>query len=521
MSSLVKEGDHVIASRKAHGSDVLSSVMHHAKVLSIGRPNRHGNQTITLEYRDDLAGYPRMDTIKFFPEGHTEVAATVVKAVDGEDSDDTTAGVESSQSAAEVSFATAEAATATSVMSSQSSVASVISSQSSVASTQLPATQVYTAPGHAWLPEYSCRIPDDFDKFDARSLLRCAIPDHIKARWAQINKQLLVGELFATNTSANAALQGVQLKLLGPLCGTVENSEVASKSHKKADGELGLVEVFEKFKIAGRTQRARRKGLMFFFLMTAHPDNVVFPPFGIKRKRASPYSLAEVGRLVGLLSDSANVTLVSMLYKKWTRTELDAKTGEKGIAHFWTLLSNKFNDRSYLPPACAEFADHIISCGSPSVYTTALVPEYRCGDSLRDKWGTLRANYGLFLQKYNKSGHNEPDATKYSKDLLVLLMHYVFTGHPLEQWASKTIGDGAVDDVGDGCVPSTAAKHRSKKSKVTFGADSVIAASNLYETIHNLNTDNMDDEDKEKHMVRLNRVTAIVDKFLDKFEDDM
>ena len=140
---------------------------------------------------------------------------------------------------------------------------------------------------------------------------------------------------------------------------------------------------------------------------------------------------------------------------------------------------------------------------------------------MRDKWGTLRANYGLFLQKYNKSGHNEPDATKYSKDLLVLLMHYVFTGHPLEQWASKTIGDGAVDDVGDGCVPSTAAKHRSKKSKVTFGADSVIAASNLYETIHNLNTDNMDDEDKDKHMVRLNRVTAIVDKFLDKFEDDM
>ena len=122
MSAQVQAEDHVIASRKPFGSEVLSMPMHHARVIAITSADRYGKRFITLEYREQLAGYPRMDTIKFVPQGRKQ-AATVIK-----------------QAPATVVAETAAAASA--VSSSQSSSASQVSSSQD-------STQVHNCVGHS------------------------------------------------------------------------------------------------------------------------------------------------------------------------------------------------------------------------------------------------------------------------------------------------------------------------------------------------------------------------------------
>ena len=138
----------LLLARKPFDSDVLNSVMHHAKVLNIDSPNRHDKQVITLEYRDELVGYPRIDTIKFVPEDSKPLSSTVVKDNDFQEATD------DSPAAAAVASQSSEAssAAASSTIASQSSegfsaeddasAVAVTLSQSSVVS-----TQVYTPLG--------------------------------------------------------------------------------------------------------------------------------------------------------------------------------------------------------------------------------------------------------------------------------------------------------------------------------------------------------------------------------------
>ena len=40
--------------------------------------------------------------------------------------------------------------------------------------------------------------------------------------------------------------------------------------------------------------------------------------------------------------------MVSMLFQKWTRSDLDVKAGKKGAAFYWDEVAKLFNDKSYV-----------------------------------------------------------------------------------------------------------------------------------------------------------------------------
>ena len=97
---------------------------------------------------------------------------------------------------------------------------------------------------------------------------------------------------------------------------------------------MGLIELCKSLKLKGRTMYAKTKGMMFFFLACRQPAAVKFPEFGKKQKRNPDFSLSEKGRLVGIMSDPANMAGVNKLMSKWNRAELDACAGDKGVAHY-------------------------------------------------------------------------------------------------------------------------------------------------------------------------------------------
>ena len=214
------------------------------------------------------------------------------------------------------------------------------------------------------------KVPIQFGATNALHLLRAKVPQHILARWQQVSKDFTVKELFGTN--ANSTLRDVHLTGLEDLVGTTEYCSVPVKSGQNMAPNFGLTELFVHQSIGGRTGRARFKGLMFFYLMCRHPEQVVWPEFvpgtdkSSKRRRIQPFSLAEIGRLVALLADQKNQSIVSMLFAKWTRAELDSNKGRKGKAYYWDQLAKVYNDGSYVPPECAEFKDHVASCGTAS-----------------------------------------------------------------------------------------------------------------------------------------------------------
>ena len=500
MNSL-KVGDNVIAARRAEGSSVLTGVEHRAKVLAFTAADRYGRRFVTVQYEQQLDGFPDIDTIKM--KSGKGGNATVLPAPPAEDESP--------------------------LLSSQSSAAS--------SSSELPATQRYSAaaaaaaddaaagsePGCKWTPEWERKVPRNFGETNALHLLRAKVPDHILHRWQAMSKDFTVQELFATN--ANSALRDVHLTCLKDLVGTTEYSSVPVKSGQNMAPNFGLTELFVHQSIGGRTGRARFKGLMFFYLMCRHPEQVVWPEFvpttdkSSKRRRCQPFSLAEIGRLIAIVADQKNMALVSMLFKKWKRSELDSNVGRKGAAYYWDQLAKLYNDGSYVPIECAEFKDHVDSCGTASTYSTRMLPEYRAGDNLRTKWTSLKAGYALFHANYNRSGHNEPDPRKYTSELPVLLMHYTFHDTPFESWAAKRLLHGSIDDAGDGEGGGPPKKSRKKKVDFTFSADTVIATSTLYETLANRDHGLMTDEQLEEHQVRMRRATKLMDMCLDKLEN--
>ena len=205
---------------------------------------------------------------------------------------------------------------------------------------------------------------------------------------------------------------------------------------------------------------------MFFFACTK-PDDVEFPEFDKpkgKRERSTPFSLSEKGRLVAIMIDTHNLSIVSMLMKKWSRADLDAKAGKKGVAHYWCEFAKLFNDKSYVSPQTDEFADYVdskcVETEDAFVYDTSLVSELRSGDSLRSQWSNLRSDYALFRSKYDRSGHHNPDPTCYTTDLPTLLMHYAFKDTAMSAWAAKTLHGGEYDDAGDGSTRDTNTRNK-------------------------------------------------------------
>ena len=367
-------------------------------------------------------------------------------------------------------------------------------------------------------------VPADFGGSSALDLLATDVPAHIKDRWQIINKDCNVQELFGTNARANQALDGLALQVLLPLTGETEYNRVNAKTTCKVAPNLGLWEIFSMNKIHGRTSRARSKGLMFFYLMCCNPDAVVFPEFQVanKRRRSSPFTLAEIGRLVAIIADKANRSLVSMLFKKWTRAELDARAGNRGQSYYWTQLAERYNNNRYKPDECQAFADHVKSCSTGAIYSTHYLPELRSGDQLKTAWGVLRANYALFYSKYTRSGHNEPDPCAYTNDLQVLLMHWTFDDTDMVSWAAKSMVVGALDDAGDGdgAAAAAAAKGPTKRKK-TFTADKILAGVSMYEAIFNAPVDNMTEDELCTHIVRRKQVASIVDVCLTSLNRDL
>lgn len=500
--SELQVGDHVIAARCANGSSVLTGVEHRAEILSFTRPDRYGRRLVTLKYDKHIDNFPDIDTIKM--QSGKGGNATVLAAPFEDD---------------EVPLAA-----------SQSSVSSVSSEMSETS--LLPETQTYCAEAAAdatekpangceWKDEFKQKVPMGFKEGNALTFLRAEVPDHIKARWLQVSPKFVVQDLFANNAAANNTLRDVRLTGLKDLVGATEYTEVPVKTGSSKPPHLGLIGLFAEQHISGRCTRARQKGLMFFYLMCRHPEQVLWPDFQEttnKRRRSTPFSLSEIGRLVAIIADPKNGSVVSMLFQKWDRQDLDAKAGKKGVAYYWEELAKRFNDKSYVPQECPEFADHVASCGTESTYSTDLVPEYRNGQSLRNKWTVLRANYALFHSKYSRSGHNEPDPTMYTTDLQVLLMHYTFNDTPFESWAAKTMLDGAIDDDGDGHGDCAVATMKKRKKTVHFSADTVIASCTVYETLATMKDTPMTEDEVQEHKVRMRRAAKLMDRCLDKLE---
>lgn len=392
---------------------------------------------------------------------------------------------------------------------------------SSVEDLEVLSTPQSAAASAASTPKALQEIPRDFAELNAADLLGVEVPKHILDRWKLISPKRKVKDLFGTNAKSNVALRDIRLKMLLDLTGETEFSKMPAKTAVKDPPHLGLTEIFARRKISGRTMRCRSKGLMFFYLMCAYPEDVVFPEFrpaNKKRKRATPFSLAESGRLVAIMYDSSNRSIVSMLFQKLKRSDIDAKAGAKGPAYYWIKIAELYNSEKYVPPECDEFVDHVASCGTSSVYSTAIVPECRSADNLRNHWTNLRANFAVFLQKYKRSGMNESDPTAYTNDLDKLLMHFTFKDTPDLAWAAKSNLNG-MDDAGDGNVKHTG-RTKSKRSKGTFGADKFLAGASMYEAICNVSGEHMTEEELQQHKVRMQDAAAIMDVCLAKMKSE-
>ena len=350
--------------------------------------------------------------------------------------------------------------------SSQSSAASAATDLSQTA--ESPTTGASAAAASASVSTRKLTIPMDFKQCNALDLMSTEVPAHIADRWRMMDKDCNVNALFGTVAKSNKSLSGIALQMLQPLTGETEYGKVHARTKCNQAPNLGLSEIFSLNKIAGYSQRAKSKGLMFFYLMCTYPGQVQYPEFestAEKRKRASAFTLAEAGRLVAIIADPQNRPLVSMLFKKWSRADLDARAGKKGQAYYWCKLGELYNRKEYVPEDNETFADHVRSCETAAIYGTRFVPEHRTADNLKTQWGVLRANYALFYSKYDKSGMNNPDPTAYTSDLPTLLMHWTFHDTDMVSWAAKSLTQGAMDDAGDGAAAASTTSAVAKKKK--------------------------------------------------------
>ena len=264
---------------------------------------------------------------------------------------------------------------------------------------------------------------------------------------------------------------------------------------------------------------------MFFFLACRAPHEIVFPDFreGVKKKPSPVFTISEKGRLAGLMSDTKNMALVQKLMAKWDRSELDSLDGEKGVDYYWNQLSAIFNNNTYKPPVTNTFAEYVSTMDGYQ-YQPHLVPYFRDGSTLRSHWQDMRAVYGEFYAKYNKSGHNESDPTCYAKgNMLALLMHWTFHQTPLCAWAAKCCEpDDAVDGDGHSSSSDAAVSRKTttrKRKRAREGAlhidsepDRLQAIGSIYGTLHAVDVSSLPDEMAERHVERVRACGSLLDK---------
>ena len=524
-----KAGDKVFASRKAKGSNVLSTASHAAIVLQI-IDGRRGAQQVTVQYEKLSPGFEMYGTFPYVPEGTKFLtkgqAVTITSRADASSSGDENTTQENQDEPAELPISASvdedAGASAASAIPRQT-VPTVLQLQPT---TPIPAAADAAATIAAVTPNLrnAKAIPVGFLSWNAVDAIGLTVPPHIIARWKQVDSEMRVEHLFKNEHSAFITLEGIGLKYLDQYTGHTLCEKVSVRSGRDIAPGQGLIEHFIAAKIKGRTARARTKGLMFFFLACCHNDQVVFPILETqKRVRQPPFSLAEQGRLVATVNHSNNISIVSMLMTRWSRADLDAKAGGKGVAYYWGLLAKVFNDYTYVPPPCDKFAEHAAYVGDGGVaYSTELVPEYRAGDKLRAQWGKLRQLYAVFHSKYDKSGHNEPDPTCYSTDLPTLLMFWTFHSTSMSAWAAKSADeDVGIDDAGDGKADEVSTQRKRKKvvaAKPTVNAATVAAVSQMYESVHAVDVADKTPEYAAAHSNRVRRAALIFDKCLSELE---
>ena len=386
-----RSGDLVYASRKRATSSVLSEPTWPAKILSITTFGRYDKKMITLQY-DKHKDYTSIDTISYVPEGskggcYTVCARQISSSEAGAApaaSADTDNNTTSSPSAASAAAASAVTGTTTPTLSS-STISS--SDENTTSSSEYKTSD----PTSSHSLRDTDNVPKGFGEMCITEVLERTIPNHILSRWTPIDENLRIQELFGKTSRANASLRDVRIKSLVEYVGHDEFLQVPVKTKNNVAPHMGLRELLANRKISGYSTRTRTKGLMFIFLACCHPDDVVFPPFApTKRGRAPVFSLSEKGRLVAIIKDPANLSIVSMLMTKWSRADMDAKAGPKGVTHYWCEISKLFNDERYSPPPYNEFSEHVLSRnvkeGDNYVYSPGLLAENRDADILRSHW---------------------------------------------------------------------------------------------------------------------------------------
>ena len=498
MDSELQTGDQVYAARKRKGSHMLSTACHEATVLAVTPSNNRGKRLITVQYAEDRGPlYTQVDSINFVLAGTKGMAATIIPRE---------ATVADENEVAQMSVA--EAAVPVATLGAEADAPPIV---------PLPATGLVGA----------MSVPAKFGSMNAAEVLGVDIPSHILSRWRVIDTKMRVQELFGTVPRAAIALKGVKILSLSEFTGESSYNRVPVRTGSKV--RPGLIELFASEKIKGRTTRARTKGLMFFFLACREPNQVRFPSFQPNPEddeaRIEPFSLSEQARLASLMADPDNVQVVSMLMKKWTRADLDAAAGAKGIAHYWDKIAVMFNDIKYVPIVSNEFVDYVETLGDGYSCRTDLVPEYRSGDVLRTQWSKLRRVYALFHSKYERSGMNEPDPCKYSTDLPTLLMHWTFYETSMGAWAAKSCDESqVVDDAGDGSSASAGGDRKrmriqSKKTSSDMN-ECILAGAAMYDSLHGVNIKDLahDPEEVQRHNERVRRIGRMTDSLLDLWE---
>ena len=503
----IKVGDVVLASRKKNNSSLLSHPKHQAKVLAINDVGR--SKTITLQYLIFDANSPQYDTIRLCIHGITGGLSATVKRMD--------------PAATTSSITTEVTASSDTAVATSTDTAIVVDSEvrdttAAAAPVDAAGTDTFTPTTMASSLVGSNRIPKDFGDGNAVEALGVEVPPHIQARWRLIDARMRIGELFGAEQHAAKALINVQLKSLASTTGKTFYNSVPARTNKSASPHMGLIELCKRLNIRSRTTEAKTKGLMFFFLACREPKEIVFPKFEDKPKRAPVFSLSEKGRLVGLLADTDNMPLVQKIMAKWDRAELDACAGEKGVAHYWNKIQELFINSAYEAPVNVPFAAHV-ETKKGYVYNPNLIPHCRGADYLRKQWNELRGDYGVFYSRYSKSGNNEPDATKYTTQLPVLLMHFTFHKKPLAAWAAKRCSDEyAIDDTGDGNTKPPSTRKRRRVSNTTNDdteSDRLLALGAIYETLHNVDSANISSTMATVHAGRMERIGDLMDKGLD------
>ena len=503
-----KKGDKVLAARKQKGSEVLSACAHEAEIMHFVSVNHRGKKFVTLRYSKDLgANYELIDTIKYVPSGTKGEAATVIALP-----------------RIQKPFQAPREPT---------QMGEVQMTPPDPMVTSSPGTPVPLIPGDTpIIPgegsslKGSQVIPEDFPTMDALKAVGIDVPKHIQDRWKSTGQGMRVVDLFDKLGIAGKALAGVELTCLQEYTGESEYSMVPVKTKNKVAPKMGLLELLAHLRIKDRTMRCKSKGMMFFFLACTRPDSIVWPAFELtgKRQRAPIFSLAEQGRLVGIINDPQNLAVVSMLMKKWSRADLDAKAGAKGVEHYWNELANIFNDQKYSPCPCKNFARHVESLGNDYVYATDLVPVSRTGATLKVQWSRLRAAYSQFHARYDRSGHNEPDPMEYTNDLPTLLMHFTFHGTSLSAWAAKSVERGSeVDDAGDGSGADirVVKRKRTRKALTTSHPQRLMAGAAMFETLYTVMAQCKNEEERQVHAERVRRTNRIFDLCLSDLEKSL